>query len=340
MKTDPKSEKDNGKIKFEVHDSHKKKKDKHRELERKPDGKSERRKDGTKSSSDTHKKETHKESRHDNAHRKEKNRTELTKSDNKKEQEKSLKHRKKQQKQSNSSGGGMSFMDLMKLAKCNSENPGSGKVIQKKESLKRPAPKEEPAFDPDRHVKVKKKQISAVPSNSKRNDKIADKSHHISKEKVKTYSEERRKDQKKHQQGQKQQLQQHDKIKNKQNVNSNKIRPVKTNVDLLSGRKEKPVQRGLVVETVSSSKKYDDRIQKQRLINNAQPRSINRGGGGIAAQNRGVDKVRNKNGKPPKRTADDFENEFEKEEKMLAKKRRLFEMRRITGLCQENYIAS
>ena len=52
----------------------------------------------------------------------------------------------------------------------------------------------------------------------------------------------------------------------------------------------------------------------------------NRGGGGIAAQNRGGKKSGSN-----KKTADEYEDEFEKEEKMLARQRKLFEMRRATG---------
>ena len=270
--------------------------------------------------------------KHKNEHRKEKDRTE--------------KHVKKKKSANENNNSGLSFMDLMKLAKSNSENPGSG-AVQKKEMQQKIAKQkvEDVPYDPDRHLKIKRKhkeppltkppptKHSKLDIDSKKNDKRKDVARPSDK---------------------KQSVMQKDKNRQPQKIASKDI--------CRSEIAEKP-KHGLLVETVSVSKNQSVRgIQGQ---NGNKPKVLSKdkgiyaqyrggggaplkrkGDGGIAAQNRVGDGIaaqnrgggiaaQNKgyrNQSKIKKKAEDYEDEFEKEARELARKRKLFEMRRLTGI--------
>lgn len=260
-----------------------------------------------------------------------------------------IEHRKERERTEKSSkrkhapeNNGLSFMDLMKLAKSNSENPGSG-TIQKKSTQPKPSTKtsEDVLFDPDRHIKIKRKHKdvpAAKPppskqakndSNKKKVDKLDKRNHPLMSDKK--HQGNMRKDYHK-------------------NINPRQI----ASKDICRSELAEPPKHGLLVETISVSKNQSLRGIEgkngkiKHLVNKrnddrrsgiaAQSRDGKRNieFGGIAAQNRSEGGIGAQNkgqiGRSKmKKRAEDYEDEFEKEEKELAKKRKLFEMRRRTG---------
>ena len=314
-----------------------------------------------KSSSGNPKGDSLKIDRHKNEHRKEKERT--------------INNNKTKKQKPSQSNNGLNFNDLMKFAKLNSENPGSGAIQKQKEELKKkstPKTTQSNPFDPDRNLKIKKSNDPNRNNNNNKPSKADQIKHssngdrHRTNDKQRIESDRHLNMKRKHDergggppskqskplesrnlQVSKQKQQQLSRSKPQQKVASKDL----SRCDM----KERP-QRGLVVETVSVSKSNGnkDRMMRPpshkhdgkaiRSVDRQQVSAYKRGGGskGIEAQFRGggieaqFGGRNNKNGvvkksSTNKKKAEEYEDEFEKEERELARKRKLFEMRRATG---------
>ena len=297
--------------------------------------------------------------KHKNEHRKEKERIAVKNSDIK---------IKKKKKPSNSNNNGLNFNDLMKFAKLNSENPGSGAIQKQKEELEKKTkskPQSGDPFDPDRNLKVNKPVHSISKSNSRITEDVDRKKHSVDRERLRTQNKHHVSDRnpnpkRKHEGAEfrggsaskqfRQSLENKNLHVSRQKDIRNGARPSShhqpkvASKDISNCEVVEPQRRGgLVVETVSVSKSNGGKMKRpiSNMHSGKDIQGINRkqgppmkhrnggGGGGIEAQ------FRSSQVKKPssnKKKAEDFENEFEKEERMLARKRKLFEMRRVTGL--------
>lgn len=316
-----------------------------------------------KSSNGNPKSDSSKIDRHKNEHRKEKERTVNN-------------NKIKKRKSTQTTNNGLNFNDLMKFAKLNSENPGSGAVQKQKDELKKKSVPKTPAsnpFDPDRNLKVKKpndpirnnnNNNNIKPSKADHNRHSSNRDHHRTSDKQRIESEKNSNMKRKHDERgagpptkQSKPLQNKNLQVSKQKQLQRSKPPQKVASKDLSrcDMTERP-QRGLVVETVSVSKSNGnkDRMNRPpahkhgskviRGVDRQQVSAYKRGGGGggIEAQFRsgGIEAQfgnrNNRNGavkksSSNKKKAEEYEDEFEKEERELARKRKLFEMRRATG---------
>ena len=301
-----------------------------------------------------------KSDKHNNEHRKEKERTVVDKNDKKND-----KVKRNKPTQSN----GLNFNDLMKFAKLNSENPGSGAVQKQKEELKKKSkPKTGTAdpFDPDRNLKIKKpidpgrnnkkpyeadqKKISSNGDRHRINDKRFESDRHLN---MKRKHEESRGGPPSKQSKPLENRNLH--TSKQKNFSKGQSSQKVASKDIARCDITERPQHGLVVETVSYSKSNGnkDRIKSMPLNKNGckvvrgvgqqlgvqQGSAYKRGGGGgggIEAQFRSGNSSKKsdamKKSSTNKKKAEDYEDEFEREEKMLARKRRLFELRRTTGI--------
>ena len=353
-------------IKFKIHDNHKSKKpvdkgtlDSNKDLRKATKAKHKvqtgknKDLDSKLKNNVNQKSDSLKSDKHKNEHRKEKERTVVNKNNK-------VKRNKPTQ-----SNNGLNFNDLMKFAKLNSENPGSGAVQKQKEELKKKSePKTGTAdpFDPDRNFKIKKpidpgrnnkkpyeadqKKISSNGDRHRTNDKRFESDRHLN---MKRKHEEIR--------GgppskQSKPLENRNLHTSKQK-NFSKGQPLQKVASKDIARcdiTERP-QHGLVVETVSYSKSNGNKDRMKSMPHNKNGCKVVRGvgqqlgvqqgsaykrggGGGIEAQFRSGNSSKKSDAmkKSNKKKAEDYEDEFEKEEKMLARKRRLFELRRTTGM--------
>lgn len=270
---------------FKVHESHKvKDKKSHYKEEREHTKRSSNPKHDSKS--DKIKTEDGR-SKHDSDHRKEKNRTMKANPNNKKPLN------------TPSTSSGLSFADLMKVAKDNAA--GIKRAKRCTNTLKRPAPTQhkKEMFDPDRNIKtkVRKKDAPVVNNHAKHSSK-----HGISSSHYKL----------KHQDG-RDVNKQKQKIKDRNHVEETRLVQKKENPS------NQPVRRGVITQTISSTKTMLPHRKSNKTFKQV------KFGGGIAAQN---------SNRRDKRSANDIEDEFSREARLLEKKRRLFELRRIHGNSQ------
>lgn len=280
-----------------------------------------------------------------NEHRKEVNRTVDAKSNF---------HSNKRPQKSGNATAGLSFQEIAKLAKTNSEAALRSSDPHKL-NLKRTLPIKENKLndlDPDRDVRVKIKKKDHP------NHKNANHIH----EPLKKRSEKERhlKHAKSHSvksneisQSGSSEKERHLKNEKHNSVKSNKSRQSSSKYPPENPNKSKPANKcSLIAETVSSTKtvagskptpypsnKIADPPRTNRSTN------IQNNSRGIAAQNRLIKPksnvqsnirgiaAQNKSIKSNSRSAIDYEDEFEREERELLRRRRLFEMQRITGEC-------
>ena len=278
-----------------------------------------------------------------NEHRKEVNRTINTKS--------KLPSNKRQQNSGNATAG-LSFQEIAKLAKTNSEAALRSSDPHKL-NLKRSLPIKENKLndvDPDRDVRVKiKKKDHLIHKNA---------SHIHEPLKMKSEKERHLKHEKSHSiksneisQSRNSEKEKHLKDEKFHSAKSNKIRQSSDKYPPEKSNKNKPANKcSLIAETVSSTKTVAGSKPTPYPLNKIadpprpnRPSNMQNSSRGIAAQNRSIKPksnmqsnnrgiaAQNKSIKSNSRSARDYEDEFEREERELLRRRRLFEMQRITG---------
>jgi len=206
---------------------------------------------------------------------------------------------KKHKPSNKSAGSSVDFMSLMKMAKDNTQN-ALKKDDPHRINLKRPAIQEvkynETKFDPDRNIKVKMNRKEEIRKSSNIRPS-SNKEFNVRAEKLKI---EKRKE--KH------------------------IPPNKTTTTTNTQRPKC----SLIAETISTKSQILPR-SSAKIQQNYRPTKSNDQSSiakGIAAQNVTSKKI--KNGKS-KNGGKNYEDEFDKEERDLMRRRKLFEMQRITG---------
>ena len=278
-----------------------------------------------------------------NEHRKEVNRTVDTKP--------KLPSNKRQQKSGNATAG-LSFQEIAKLAKTNSEAALRSSDPHKL-NLKRALPIKENKsndLDPDRDVRVKIKKKD-YPNHKNANhiheplNKRSEKERHLKHEKSHSVKSNEIS------QSGSSEKERHLKSEKYHSVKSNKIRQSSSKYPPEKSNKNKPANKcSLIAETVSSTKTVagskptpypSNKIADPPRPN--RPTNMQNKFRGIAAQNQSIKAksnvqsnsrgiaAQNKSVRSNSRSARDYEDEFEKEERELLRRRRLFEMQRITG---------